>query len=102
MWQNVGKMDAAGSLRNTKNTAGSRSGAADYGPGRPGAVRGNRLVIHADCSSANRGLFAGMIVMVAVAVSIIVFFLAFSDRRYVATVRLRSHRTPPRTIQRTM
>ena len=47
----------------------------------------NHLVIQADCDSANRGLFAGLVVMVATAISIIVFFLAFSDERYVAAVR---------------
>ena len=95
MWQNVGKVDATvGSLRNNSSKNSSRS--ADCASGRSGSSSrlANRLVIHADCSSANRGLFAGLIVMVAVAVSIIVFFLAFSDRRYVATVRLRSHRAP--------
>lgn len=78
MWQNVGKVDAR-----SDNDGGSTSSRNYYQP-----LLRNHLVIHADCSSANRGLFAGLVVMVATAVSIIVFFLAFSDRRYVATVRI--------------
>ena len=45
----------------------------------------NQLVIHADCHAANRGLFAGILVLAATAVSIIIFFLAFSDHNYVST-----------------
>lgn len=78
MWQNVGKVDAR-----SDSDGSSTSSRNYYQP-----LLRNHLVIHADCSSANRGLFAGLVVMVATAVSIIVFFLAFSDRRYVATVRI--------------
>lgn len=75
MWQNVGKLDDG---TGSSSVTPSRT---HYGP-----LLRNHLVIHADCASANRGLFAGMVVMVATAVSIIVFFVAFSDRRYVVTV----------------
>lgn len=78
MWQNVGKVEANGSTSDGSSSTSSRN---NYD-----LLLRNHLVIHADCSSANRGLFAGLFVMVATAVSIIVFFLAFSDRRYVATV----------------
>ncbi len=80
MWQNVGKVDAYRSGDGSRSTSPSRNNHYDQ------LLLRNHLVIHADCSSANRGLFAGLVVMVATAVSIIVFFLAFSDRRYVTTV----------------
>lgn len=82
MWQNVGKGDDTyRSGDGSRSTSPSRNNHYDHQ-----LLLRNHLVIHADCSSANRGLFAGLVVMVATAVSIIVFFLAFSDRRYVTTV----------------
>ncbi|EFX72750.1 hypothetical protein DAPPUDRAFT_110386 [Daphnia pulex] len=81
MWQNVGKVDDTyRSGDGSRSTSASRNNHYDHQ-----LLLRNHLVIHADCSSANRGLFAGLVVMVATAVSIIVFFLAFSDRRYVTT-----------------
>jgi hypothetical protein len=82
MWQNVGKVDDTyRSGDGSRSTSQSRNNHYDHQ-----LLLRNHLVIHADCSSANRGLFAGLVVMVATAVSIIVFFLAFSDPRYVTTV----------------
>ncbi|XP_046653591.1 proton channel OtopLc-like [Daphnia pulicaria] len=81
MWQNVGKVDDTyRSGDGSRSTSPSRNNHYDHQ-----LLLRNHLVIHADCSSANRGLFAGLVVMVATAVSIIVFFLAFSNRRYVTT-----------------
>ena len=68
MWQNIGKTNS----RQFQVLLGTS----------------NRLVIHADCQHANRGLFAGLVVMVAVVVSVIVFFLAVTDHRYVTAVSL--------------
>jgi hypothetical protein len=45
----------------------------------------SNVVLHADCHSANKGLFAGLIVLVGSAVSIILFFVAMADRAFVAT-----------------
>jgi hypothetical protein len=84
MWQNVGKVDDC--TRSDRSDDGSRSTSSSRNNHYDPLLLRNHLVIHVDCSSANRGLFAGLIVMVATAVSIIVFFLAFSDRRYVTTV----------------
>ena len=81
MWQNVGKVDAGSRSGDDGSSTSDRN---NYDP-----LLRNHLVIYADCSSANRGLFAGLVVMVGTAVSIIVFFLAFSDSRFVATVQLR-------------
>lgn len=39
----------------------------------------SNLVIHADCHSANKGLFSGMVVLVLCVVTIILFFIAISD-----------------------
>ncbi|KAG8222680.1 hypothetical protein J437_LFUL015877 [Ladona fulva] len=46
-------------------------------------VFSSNLVIHADCHSANKGLFAGLIVLVGSVVSIILFFVAMADKEYV-------------------
>nr|CAH0102219.1 unnamed protein product [Daphnia galeata] len=83
MWQNVGKVDDC--TRSDRSDDGSRSTSSSRNNHYDPLLLRNHLVIHVDCSSANRGLFAGLVVMVATAVSIIVFFLAFSDRRYVTT-----------------
>lgn len=40
----------------------------------------SNVVLHADCHSANKGLFAGLIVLVGAAISIILFLLAMADR----------------------
>ncbi|XP_046395456.1 proton channel OtopLc-like [Ischnura elegans] len=45
----------------------------------------SNLVIHADCHSANKGLFAGLIILVGSVVSIILFFVAMADKEYVET-----------------
>lgn len=39
----------------------------------------SNIVVHADCHSANKGLFGGIIVLVLCVVSIILFFIAISD-----------------------
>ncbi|CAG0885367.1 unnamed protein product [Cyprideis torosa] len=39
-------------------------------------------IVIIDCHSANRGLFAGMLCLVLTVVSVIIFFLAFSDEDY--------------------
>lgn len=40
----------------------------------------SNIVIHADCHSANKGLFGGMAAMVLSLVSVILFFIAINDR----------------------
>lgn len=39
----------------------------------------SNLVIHADCHASNRGLFAGMVLIVLTIVFIILFFIAVSE-----------------------
>ncbi|ODM94668.1 Otopetrin-1 [Orchesella cincta] len=45
----------------------------------PAASFTNHLVIHADCHSANKGLFAGLLVLVGTVVSVIIFYIALDD-----------------------
>ncbi|KDR08357.1 Otopetrin-3 [Zootermopsis nevadensis] len=44
----------------------------------------SNLVIHADCHSANKGLFAGLIVLVGSIVSIILFCIVMADNEFVS------------------
>ena len=95
VWQNIGKRD-------DDNQQSSSSSSGNEEDGRQRRRRrinnklsssksfgsGNNLILYADCASANRGLFAGLIVMVATAVSIIIFFLAFTDDLYLQMVGL--------------
>ncbi|XP_054287534.1 proton channel OtopLc-like [Macrosteles quadrilineatus] len=43
----------------------------------------SNVVIYADCHSSNKGLFAGLIVLAGAFLSIILFFVAMADRRYI-------------------
>ncbi|KAJ9596313.1 hypothetical protein L9F63_012646, partial [Diploptera punctata] len=63
IWQNIGKCKKA------------HNGHAEC-PANAASETHNSLVIHADCQSANKGLFAGIIVLVGSVVSIIIFFIA--------------------------
>lgn len=73
IWQNIGKC---------AEDHGSTS-ATCLATGSDGAH--SNLVIHADCHSANKGLFAGLIVLVGSIVSIILFCIVMADK-YVVTV----------------
>ncbi|XP_034246845.1 proton channel OtopLc-like [Thrips palmi] len=64
IWQNIGTCSNA---------------APDMSP-QSGFV--SNVVLHADCHSANKGLFAGLIVLVGAAISIILFLLAMADSEY--------------------
>jgi hypothetical protein len=64
IWQNIGKCAQDHSTRKTTDGHGTHSS----------------LVIHADCHSANKGLFAGLIVLVGSIVSIILFCIAMADK----------------------
>jgi hypothetical protein len=66
IWRNIGK---CGQDHSTKSTSCQISGEAH-----------SNLVIHADCHSANKGLFAGLIVLVGSIVSIILFCIAMADK----------------------
>ena len=39
----------------------------------------SNIVIHADCHSANKGLFSGIVIMVLTIVSVILFLIAVND-----------------------
>ncbi|XP_046624717.1 proton channel OtopLc-like isoform X1 [Neodiprion virginianus] len=73
IWDNIG---------NCKRGGGS---SADGVPCPPlaGPSAGSNIIVHADCHHANRGLFAGLLVLVFSIVSIILFFVAFSDSQYI-------------------
>jgi hypothetical protein len=73
IWQNIGKCERDHSSSST----------TCLGTGGDGAH--SNLVIHADCHAANKGLFAGLIVLVASIVSIILFCIVMADK-YVVTV----------------
>ncbi|KAK8786081.1 hypothetical protein V5799_007551 [Amblyomma americanum] len=48
-------------------------------------VAENNLVISADCHSANRGLFAGFVVLLVSIVVMVIFYVALLDERYSST-----------------
>ncbi|GLH13980.1 Proton channel OtopLc, partial [Gryllus bimaculatus] len=48
----------------------------------PVSPENSNLVIHADCHSANKGLFAGIIILVGSVVSIILFFIVMTNKTY--------------------
>lgn len=48
-------------------------------------VAQNNLIISADCHSANRGLFAGFVVLLASIVVMVIFYVALLDDRYNST-----------------
>ncbi|KAH6936926.1 hypothetical protein HPB50_024089 [Hyalomma asiaticum] len=52
--------------------------------GDPGASE-NNLIIKADCHSANRGLFAGFVVLLGSVVVMIIFYVALLEDRYNST-----------------
>jgi hypothetical protein len=68
IWQNIGTC----AQDHSSNTATCLITGGD-------GVHSN-LVIHADCHSANKGLFAGLIVLVGSIVSIILFCIAMADK----------------------
>ncbi|XP_067004725.2 proton channel OtopLc [Anabrus simplex] len=67
IWQNIGKC----------------SGETGGHCALPVSPEKSNLVIHADCHSANKGLFAGIIILVGSVVSIILFFIAMANSAYV-------------------
>lgn len=69
MWQNIGKGKRIGHH-------GSR---CFNHHNSPAASFTNHLIIHADCHSANKGLFAGLLVLVGTVVSVIIFYIALDD-----------------------
>jgi hypothetical protein len=68
IWQNIGKC-----------TQDHSSSTATYLAMGSDGVHSN-LVVHADCHSANKGLFAGLIVLAGSIVSIILFCIAMADK----------------------
>uniref|UniRef100_T1JKK5 Uncharacterized protein n=1 Tax=Strigamia maritima TaxID=126957 RepID=T1JKK5_STRMM len=45
----------------------------------------SNLVIHVDCHSANRGLFAGLLVLLVTVISVIIFFVSIMNSEYIDT-----------------
>ena len=80
MWQNVGKDESAANWGAGGSSSGGSSDRRDGDNIGADYLRRNQLIIHVDCHSANRGLFAGLLVLVTTVVSVFFFFLAFSDQ----------------------
>lgn len=74
MWQNIGKGEESRRRRRFRLQSFT-SEENDFPP----ASFTNHLVIHADCHSANKGLFAGLLVLVGTVVSVIIFYIALDD-----------------------
>jgi len=76
MWQNIGKGEEHHRRRRFQKPT-SQAHEEAY----PATSFTNHLVIHADCHSANKGLFAGLLVLVGTVVSVIIFYIALDDSR---------------------
>lgn len=48
-------------------------------------------VVYTDCHSSNKGLFLGFVVLVGCFLSIILFFISMSAKRYVLIILLQSY-----------
>lgn len=71
IWKSVGSCEDTETEETTTNHCDTPTGVGDN-------LESN-IVVHADCHSANKGLFGGIIVLVLCVVSIILFFIAISD-----------------------
>ena len=90
IWQNIGTcsnsqssygITAGGDLGSANgSTHGSTASLCRPPPMTPQSGFVSNVVVYADCHSANKGLFAGLIVLVGSAISIILFLLAMADR----------------------
>ncbi|CAG7820957.1 unnamed protein product [Allacma fusca] len=74
MWQNIGKGEESRRRRRFRLQS-INSHEDDFPP----TSFNNHLIIHADCHSANKGLFAGLLVLVGTVVSVIIFYIALDD-----------------------
>lgn len=78
MWQNIGKGEESRRRRRFRHQF-------DKTPQEPSEFPPtsftNNLIIHADCHSANKGLFAGLLVLVGTVVSVIIFYIALDESR---------------------
>ncbi|KAJ3630792.1 hypothetical protein MTP99_011966 [Tenebrio molitor] len=73
IWQSIGKCKEKEEMSSTRQ--------CDSPIGNNDNLESN-VVIHADCHSANKGLFSGIVIMVLTVVSVILFLIAFNDSRY--------------------
>ena len=69
MWQNIGREHHGEQMHS--------QGHAD-----PTKQHANTSTITVDCHSANRGLFIGLLLVVITVITVIIFFLAFSNDEY--------------------
>ncbi|GLV35744.1 Otopetrin-like c [Carabus blaptoides fortunei] len=76
IWQNIGHCPAQNENTGTKRNCPTPG--VDYENGFT-----SNLVINVDCHSANTGLFGGILVIVCSVVSIILFFIAISNQKYI-------------------
>ena len=76
MWQNIGKGEESRRRRRFRLQS-YNSQDNDF----PLTSFTNHLIIHADCHSANKGLFAGLLVLVGTVVSVIIFYIALDESR---------------------
>jgi len=74
IWQSIGKCKLKEEISPSQRECDSPEGNRDN-------LESN-IVIHADCHSANKGLFGGIVIMVLTVVSVILFFIAINDSKY--------------------
>lgn len=86
MWYNIGDTE---SIENEKklnpNFGVSVEDGQNGNANHIGDSFASNLVIHVDCHSANRGLFAGLFILLATVVSVIIFFVAVTNEQYIQT-----------------
>jgi hypothetical protein len=76
MWQNIGKGQ---DIMQQRQRFGQNHEEQQQAP--PATSFTNHLVIHADCHAANKGLFAGLLILVGTVISVIIFYIALDDFR---------------------
>lgn len=74
IWQNIANCKQADNLITTPSLPNKKCNSQTDSTNEE-----SNLVIHADCHSANRGLFGGIVVLVICIVSIILYFITISD-----------------------
>ncbi|XP_022901720.2 proton channel OtopLc-like [Onthophagus taurus] len=68
---------------NDEAAAIARDCDSNFGEDAP--VQESNLTIHTDCHSSNKGIFAGIILLIVTIVAIILFFVAINDERFQET-----------------
>jgi hypothetical protein len=72
MWKNVSMSEDDGGIYSRSNSAGSATG------------RRSRHQYSVDCAKANKGLFAGIFVLVGIIISLIIFYALINNHNFKA------------------